>query len=80
MKSPAWNERDTKVVAAEGNELQRDRRNWRKVIITSNEVTGDIVVEYQMLKGGPDSRHYTREQFAKQAYDIAWLIASHVCL
>ena len=75
-----WSERDPKVVAKQGVDLANNRPNWRKVTITSDEITGAIVIAYSMLDGEPDVKHYSPVEFAKRAADIAWMIAAHVTL
>jgi hypothetical protein len=76
-KIPAWFERDTKSVAQEGI-AQQARTNWRKVTITSDPTNGDIVLEYHMPNGVPDSKRYSQAEFLRQGMSIARVIGFHV--
>ena len=77
-KAPAWNERVTATVAQEGIAKQ-ERINWRKVTVTSDPITGDIVVEYTMPTGASDQKRYSQTNFDRNGRSIARNIGFHVC-
>lgn len=75
-RQPAWNERDTTTVAHEG--MTNPRENWRKVEVTSDPVSGNIVLTYKLPNGTSDIRHYTQQQFLSKSRDIAKMLMFHV--
>jgi len=76
-KTPAWLVRDTKAVAQEGMAVQ-SRTNWRKVVITCDPITGNIVLEYGHPMGASVTTHITPTEFIKRSADFARLIGYHV--
>lgn len=55
-----------------------EHKDWRKVEVTSDPVSGNIVVTYIMPNGEPDVKHFTQQQFRDKASQIAFLIGAHV--